>query len=85
MRKNSSTLTNSSNPPSLFHTPPHLSCLDVSDIDAFVLIERDGLPLSHHFHLNWGHVLEWTTDHPPVTRRSIHTLQQKGSGSSDNE
>lgn len=49
-------------------TASYLSTFDVSDIDALVLIQWDGLSSQHHLHSSGGDVLDGTPQHPAVPR-----------------
>lgn len=46
----------------------HLSTFDVSDIDALVLVQWDGLSSQQHLHGSGGDVLDGTPQHPAVPR-----------------
>ena len=46
---------------------PYLSGSDVPDVNAFILIERDGAASGEDFDLDRGRVFNGTPNHPTVT------------------
>lgn len=45
----------------------YLSRLDILNIDALILVQRDSLTLFHHLHFGRWHILQGPSDEPAVS------------------